>query len=96
MHLLDHRTKVPVCRRDQSDIDLVAMSRAYRLHLMRFDRAQQLGLQVQWQLSNLVREQGAAVSRAKVAKRSSRASVKAPRIWPKSCDSASDRPGWSS
>src|SRR3984957_12146683 len=60
----DHRAQVAIRRRHQSQINLVAMGRAYRLNLMRLDRAQQLGLELERQLADLVKEQRAAVGRA--------------------------------
>src|SRR5258708_16057690 len=45
------------------------MRRAHRLNLVRLDRAQQLGLQLERQLAYFVKEQRAAVGRAEVALR---------------------------
>ena len=65
----DHRAQVAIRRRDQPQINLVAMRRADRLNLVRLDRAQQLGLELERQLADLVQEQRAAVGRAEIALR---------------------------
>src|SRR5260370_42289346 len=57
-----HRAQIAIGRRDQPYINLIAIRRADRLHVVSLDRAQQLGLQLERQFRDLVEKQSAAVA----------------------------------
>jgi hypothetical protein len=65
----DHRVQVAIGRDDQTEINLVAMRRSDRLNLVRLDRAQQLGLELERQFADLVKEQRASVGGSEVSLR---------------------------
>src|SRR5208337_1318101 len=64
-----HRAQVAIGSRNQAEVNLVAMRRADRLNLVRFDGAQQLGLELERQFADLVQEERAAIGRSEVALR---------------------------
>src|ERR1700720_4019027 len=63
----DHLPQISIGRRDHTNIDARGTSAAYGLELALLEHAEQLGLKLQWHVSNFIKKQCAAVRQRKPA-----------------------------